>query len=231
MRDGVKKEPLIVRALVIGSAACFLLRWGLVAGGPLPMDDNVVKCKKVQPIAQFPAKLATVLGIEIGEDSVRSVQHKLGATKLIRVSESDGMKMCYRLTAEGHTAYVAFEFGPLGGFNYVTAYSVSRSLKETEGECLPLTRERGFEPVKGLRLGITVGQFREAIGPGACDWKNAVEYSYEGKRRMTFEEQARFGERDPGVAENPFFDISAGIQARFDRTGLTEFYVYKTESD
>ena len=211
-------------------AACFLVLGSPVAGGT--SDEPVsTDCRTTHPMNRFPGRLATVLGIEIGEDTVSSVEQKLGDAKHISGGESEGTKICYKLGRAGSPAYVVFEFGPLGGFNYVTGYRASRSVeRKTAADCAPVAGKGDLEPVEGLRLGITMAQFKKTLGPGACEQKDKIEYSYEGKRKMNTEEQSRFGERDPGVAENPYFDISAGIIGRFDHSRLREFHVYRTES-
>src|SRR5262245_13003184 len=97
------------------------------------------ECRSVQPMERVSIKLAMLLRIHVGEDTVESVRQRLGGAELVRGSESDGSRMCYRFDAPGHAADVAFEFGPLGGLHYVTGYRVSRSSRETEGDCLPLS--------------------------------------------------------------------------------------------
>jgi hypothetical protein len=211
------------------SAACLVLATSVLCAGCATMVT--AECKATHPMEQLPATLVTLLGIAVGEDTVESVKQKLGDAKRIRAAESDGTRVCYRVKAAGGTAYVVFEFGPLGGFNTVTAYRVSRSAEGmAESECFSLKKDHSVEPVKGLHLGIARPDFVKLMGPGACEEKNSVEYAYAGKRRMNGEEEARFGKRNPGVATDPYFDASAGIMARFDSTGLKEFYVYKTES-
>jgi hypothetical protein len=216
--------------VVTWAAVCLLFFGSLLAGGAAPTADSV-ECPTTNPIDDFPHSLASVLKIAIGEDTIETTRQKLGESKSVQISESAGSVLCYWTGGPKDRAYLVFEFGPLGGFSSVTGYRISRTVnKPIEPSCAPIHKAGPIEIGDGLHLGMTKAQFKKAVGGKACERPESVQFTFAGKRKMNEEEFARFSKGDPGVSENPYFDLRAGVAARFGSSGVTELYVYKTES-
>src|SRR5512142_978063 len=77
----------------------------------------------------LPTSSRTLLGIVVGNDSLKDVRHRLGNSAIKKIDNEDGRPniVCYRSSDASDDTMVVFEAGPLGGFQTTTAVTVGHA--------------------------------------------------------------------------------------------------------
>ena len=143
----------------------------------------------------LPVRYRTLLGIRLGRDSLKDVQHRFPGSKVFPLDNSDSssIAICIRSSAKGDDTQVVFEAGPLGGFQSLTGMTIGlRSAFDPGYPCStsPFVSKR-LASAGALGLGSRLDYISKALG-----------------------QEAGFG--TSGLAEIPF---ERNTQSRAPRTG------------
>jgi len=122
----------------------------------------------------------TVLRVSVGLSSKRDVQARFGSATFFKDSkdeEADDV-LCY-LSANQSLAMV-FYFGPLGGWNDVTAIAVSKvkALPWSRSSCLKTTKvPEHLQFFRGVSLEISRDDLAKTLGPASRVTSTAANYN------------------------------------------------------
>ena len=184
--------------------------------------------------AQEGTEYTSFFGFTLNKVTLSEIQSKLGNAPIIETGDAGDYEasICYLLPS-GYT--ISFLSGELGGSNHeFLGYSVRRT-SEREDNCLKINSSTAidFKPQVGkLRIGMTKIKFTQTFGK-KIRWLegNRALVSFESRRKMTKQELQNFKKTWPSVVEYPYFDIVIGLTGKFKEDLISEFIVWKTETN
>lgn len=170
----------------------------------------------------------SILGVKIGEDSLESIENKLGKVTKCRING--------HISIAGYTSSkeeLIFEFSEVGGGDITGFYIHASSVPSHDGCTLSRIPEgvSNFNTGGGIHLGMTAKEFVAAFGSPEnsskeSDWK----YHWAWKAKLTDEERQAGSRTTPASTPPETADISVWIEARFVRGILSYFHISKLET-
>lgn len=178
----------------------------LVSGAPWVSAQHA-------PTLKFARRDLTVLGQTIGKSTHAQVEDALGKMELFKTGgEGSDAALCYR-SIRGDDTVVVFYFGALGGWDYLTKISISRSRTLP----WPVTRcvvnrsvQRSLVFLRGLKLGSSAAEVGQVLGPATRTSKNRL-YYYVSRDCESQEELGGSGKPTP---ESPC-EVVDSVDGRF----------------
>jgi hypothetical protein len=171
----------------------------------------------------------TILGFTVGKHSLLDVQGILGETGLLPRKEHAPDKICYVSDDDLDGTIVVFEAGPLGGWQYLTAFRVISN--KTDFEHVDLCRKstlvsKNIMTKSGIKLGMSRKELNSILGEPSKEIDNNFFYIYYFQRKMTDEELIYFGKN----IQHLYIDVFSTVQATFLDSELIEISFSKVES-
>ena len=173
-------------------------------------------------------------GFNLGETTFSEVQAKIGITSIVHTGDAGKSlsSLCYAVDSLGYISFLAGELdGPekyLGGF-YI-------SNRPSRVPCSPWLRRVPKQSLNigGLRLGMTVSEFKTTVGVPVRWAATQGIASFESKRSMSVAELAKLppkmqAQNAHGKIQH-YYDVVITISATFEFGKLREFRVWKTET-
>ncbi len=123
----------------------------------------------------------TVLGVTIGVTSRAQVEAALGTAAEFKIGlgQAADDAVCYRSSLKNDDTVVVFSFGALGGWTDVTQISVSQGEPASirSAHCAASRKiSRNLKFLKGLSLGMSSADVRQALGPPSRAKKSKLSY-------------------------------------------------------
>lgn len=150
-----------------------------------------------------PKEYRGLLGLSLGRSGLAEVQKRLGKAPIIKTAQSEGSPnaVCYISAADD--TIVVFEAGPLGGFEKLTAITVTRA-RDFSGNAKDCSRSSAVS-----RKAATVGRLR--IGGRAQEFGVAFQsipsISVNGISEIAFSQRPK----SKGSREASEYEVSSGI--------------------
>jgi len=205
-------------------------------GSPAPtVSNDEPECSK-----QGAGKLqlteadTTILGLKIGSASLKDVQAKLGSTDSLPThgNASASNTICYVSPADG--TVLTFGASGMGGFVDVTEFAIWSGEAKFPNvlACRPSELvSRSLSTKSRIRLGLSVQQLSDIIGARPKTGPPLVRYELICRQKMTEDEIKGFKTANNwDVSEDPYFDVSSFVEARFTSSGASRTEVTKIES-
>jgi hypothetical protein len=173
------------------------------------------------------------LGFHLGTITLAEVEKKLGPAKLIETGDAGGYeaKICYK-TSIGLVYFLSGEMG--GSKHELLGFAVSKNDEAKPCSPYPSSQPPPMLELAGLRLGMTKANFSRAVRK-KVQWEDDIgRVFFESKRPITPAELAKLPKEVQqmildGQSQN-FFDVLVSIIGYFSKDRLTEFQVWKVET-
>ncbi len=178
---------------------------------------------------------AAVLGLVIGRTTLKDVQTKLGAAKVMRVSrdEESDVSICYISPQDG-TVLVLYSGVMAASSNAITWFGLwsKEAAYRGRSHCTPSTLvSRNVATRSGLGLGLTQEQVHTKLGNPTKAGPVSAEYEYLCRRKMSDEEIKGFKTGNHwDVTADPYFDRMSWINVRFMNGMVSRLEVGEIES-
>jgi len=172
-------------------------------------------------------------GFHLGTITLAEIEKKLGSAKLVETGDAGGYeaKICYRTNA----GLVYFLSGEMGGSNHILlGFGVTRNDEAKPCSPFPASQASSKLELAGLRLGMTKTDFSQVIKK-KVQWEgNEGRASYESKRPITASELEKLPREAQQMIlrgqSQDFFDVLVSVIGYFSQDRLTEFRVWKIET-
>jgi len=197
------------------------LLFAVLTGFPTPAPQG----HKVKPPG---ASHFSILGVAIGQDTLETIETKLGAVKECHEKNENA-------SIAGYTDFkedLVFEFGEVGGGD-VTAFYLTTHEQAPSCPLSTLVQKRkaGLTTKGGIHLGMTEEQFIRVFGlPKSRSRKGQWKYFWTWKEKLTDEEKKAIADATPASTVSDEAHVSIWIQARFSNGVLRYFYIAKLET-
>ena len=174
-----------------------------------------------------------VLEFTINQSSLSDVQDALGSAEILPRKEHAENKICYTSARSGDGTSIIFAAGAMGGWKDITSIEI---ISGDTNSLLPRRCTKSDEINKdvgttgGLKLGLSENELRAKLGKPTSEVDGNVLYFYETKQRMTSKELEYFANKNPSVADNPYFDVLSHVEAEFTGGVLTRLVIGETVS-
>jgi hypothetical protein len=175
----------------------------------------------------------TIMGVAIGRDSMKDVQGRFGRTILLPRKEHAPDRVCYLYEQNNASNVIVFEAGPLGGWNTITGFSLyDNSIGFQERDmCMDCSAWLTNVQTKGgIATGMHINDLTKIVGKPSRMSDNEVIYVYQGKRNMSQKELDNVALSWPEARQNPAFDVTSWMVAKFIKSRLVFYGAMKIES-
>jgi hypothetical protein len=179
--------------------------------------------------------LTEVLGIRIAQHTTLSgIQKKLGQAQLVETGDAGDYKaaICYNLPK--CQTKVEFWSSELGGPEHdLIGFTLSRSTNSSS-VCAEFAIDDcgSLKVPRGVKLGITLDQYKEAIGSDVQLEGSYYQKAFERRQPMTEAERRKMLESHPDLSlEELYWDIVIFIRGAFRSGTLDTLEVSKTETN
>ena len=172
----------------------------------------------------------TILGLTIGA-SLKTVQAKLGPAEPLPThgDASASNTICYVSPRDG--TVLTFGAGPMGGFTDVTEFALwsGKANFPNISICSPSKLvSAALATESGIRLGLQEADLTKIVDKKPTRRQNTASYDFLCANKMTKTEIERF--RSDGAMDDPFFDVTSGVQIHFSSGVASRIEIYKAES-
>lgn len=175
----------------------------------------------------------SILGFAIGRHSLQDVQSKLGQAKILQAKEQAPHQICYVSNKKEDGTAVIFEAGPIGGWEYITAFSLvsSKANFKERNQCTksPLV-STDVKTRSGIKLGLTKNQLTKILGEPTIEQGSNILYYYNIRQRMTEKEIEKMSKLWPEVIEDPYADVSSFVEATLFHSEVVSISISKIET-
>lgn len=170
----------------------------------------------------------TILGFIVGKHSLLDVQNELGEVDALPRKEHAPEQICYVSVRPSERTIIIFESGPLGGWKYLTAFSLVS--EKSDFKYVQLCKKTSLvspdiATKSGLKLGMSKEDLMAIMGKPSKIIDDNYFYLYDFQSKMTPEEIKLIGS-----TSYPYFDVSSAVFAKFDKSKLIEITISKVES-
>jgi hypothetical protein len=178
-----------------------------------------------------------VLGVNLGETMFSRAAAKLGkATTIERGDASTGRRqVCYASPGTQGKVYLIFEGDEVGYTFYLFANGPAW---EGADRCVASKAiSRSLATASGLHLGQTPAQVTAILGKPTKRRENELIYSFSVRKKTSQQDLKEAKERNPEMSDKDFqetygyYDLGAGVDAKFVDSKLTYLAVSKVESN
>lgn len=194
-------------------------------------SDPRLRIQKREPaVANF-----QILGIDLGFDMLSSAATRLGKTTIVERGDAatGRAQICYVSTEDSGKVHLIFEQDEVGFTLYLFAEGPDWRGSD---RCKPSNLiSRNLSTASGLHLGQSPSQVMAILGRPSKQGKNELVYSFLVTKKMPPEELKQIRKQHPEMSEDAFhksfdyYDLSAGVDARFTDSKLTYLALSKAE--
>jgi hypothetical protein len=186
---------------------------------------------------EFKASNFHILGIELAETMFSQANERLGAAPTIQRGDASSgrTQACYVSSPNEEQIHLIFEQGEVNFGFYLFAGGPVWSGSD---RCVVSTKiSRNVVTGAGLRLGQTREQVTAILGKPTSESKNMLTYFFSVRKRASSEDLRQARHYHPELddrelfKEYGFYDLNAGITARFEHGKLTYLAVSKSETN
>jgi hypothetical protein len=186
---------------------------------------------------QFKESNFRILGIDLSETMFSKANERLGlATTIQRGDASSGRtQACYVSSSNNEQIHLIFEQGEVVFGFYLFADGPAWHGSD---RCLSSSKiSRNVATGAGVRLGQTRGQVIAVLGRPTSEGKNVLRYSFSVRKKASPEDLRQARHYHPELDDKDllkdygFYDLNAGITARFEHGKLTYLAVSKSETN
>jgi hypothetical protein len=168
----------------------------------------------------------TIVGIVVGNDTLTSVQEKLGPSKRCVVSE--------HLTTIGYAVAnetVLFEAGDIGAGDITGFVLRTPQSKPACSLASPRIKVARLATDGGIHLGMTKVAFTKLFGrPQKTTSKGTWVYQWMRTQKLTEAEQQVLRQSSSGLSDADTMDILTTVEARFSSEELAYFYISRIKA-
>jgi hypothetical protein len=205
--------------------------WSSLLGGD--DDEADIKFEK----REFKESNFYVLGIELAETMFSQANQRLGVGAIIQRGDASSgrTQACYVSSPNREQIHLIFEQGEVNFGFYL--FAGGRAWNASD-RCLVSGKiSRNAVTGAGLRLGQTREQVIAILGKPTSESKNMLRYFSSVRKRASSEDLKQARHYHPELndkdlfKEYGFYDLNAGITARFEDGNLTYLAVSKSETN
>jgi hypothetical protein len=192
-------------------------------------DENIHAEKR-----EFPKSNFQILGIDLRDTMFSKAAARLGTTTIIeRGDASTGRSQACYVSPGDKQVHLIFEQGEVEFTFYLFADGL---VWEGSDRCATSKEiSRSLATASGLHLGQTPTQVIAVLGKPTKERENEFIYSFSVRKKTSAEDLKQARQHNPDLSEKDFqenygfYDLNAGICARFEHSKLTYLAVSKSE--
>src|ERR1700730_2196148 len=201
------------------------------AGSPTQaQSDDAPDCSQ-QGVGklQLTKEDTTILGLTIGNSSMKDVEAKLGQAHVLPLhgSASASHTICFVSPTDG--TVLTFGTNGMGGFVDLVEFAIwSPEAKFPNVSACSHSKlvSRDLSTTSGIKLGLSVKQLSNIVGKRAATQRAEVHYQLWCRQRMTPDEIKRFDPtNNSDVSERPYFDVGSFVDAHFASVGASQIAI------
>jgi hypothetical protein len=176
-----------------------------------------------------------VLGIRIAQDiTLADIQKRLGQARIVETGDGGEYKAAICYYSPKCQTEVEFWSSDLGGPEHdLIGFTLSRS-KSAPSVCAALASDDcdSLKVPGGLKLGITIDDFKNAVGSDVELEESFYQKAFERRQPMTEAEQKKMLKSHPDLSpEDLYWDIVIFVRGAFRSGALDILEVSKTETN
>lgn len=164
----------------------------------------------------------SVLGFEIGENTLNDVMEKLGQAKIKHdPGATDPNEICYTSNAEGDQTKIIFIAGPMGGWENITEFQIisgNLPLKKTEWCTASPLISKKLSTKGGLRLGMNLTSLKKKLGEPTESRPSFYSFDFYTKRKTS-------------STEDTYWDVLSGVTVTYSNDNVNSISVYQSVSN
>jgi hypothetical protein len=158
----------------------------------------------------------SILGLELGKNTLEDVQAMLGKSRPISLGEGEPFKICYLSNPNKQLKNMMVVFEATSQITGLLAFSVELGSEIPPGleTCLKssILSESAVTAGK-LKLGMTRAQLEEIFGKASKAEGKKLSYIYKTKLKMSNEEMMSMKQQWPDeVLKDPYWNVTTNIQ-------------------
>jgi hypothetical protein len=203
--------------------------------GAQTQREHEPRCSQNSPTrVQIADTDATILGLAIGQESLKDVQATLGRAQIVRVSsdEESDVALCYESSADG--TVLIFYSSAMGAWQNIIRFALwSRNSEFSHrSQCTKSALvSRNIATESGLRLGLTTQETEAVAGRPTERGSSTLKYEYVCRQKMTDEQIRGFKTANNwDVTSDPYFDRMSWIKVNVSNSTGSHLEVGRIES-
>jgi hypothetical protein len=184
--------------------------------------------------AQHPSdRFRHLLGFTLNQDSLASVQRRLGASKLIETGDAAEYEASVSYIFKNLGTVVSFKSGEMGGGTQLLQYELRRAASFDSSSCAVATIYVSSPEqlnVGGLTLGMTPEEFKKQIGRTLVWDKDTARATIEFRHTYSAAEYAAVAKKWSPDKPPRWYNVYLEIQGVFEARRLCALKVSRSET-